>query len=480
MTSPNPAQRNVWQNKQKAKKFTKYDQNRSLGNVKIYSDESDSEVPAVDKTSTRAGVWRNKQNLGRRSLQNVKSYSDESDDELPMLEPDPNQLPTQANVVVREETSGKRQTAVLATSNELAVQHNNHDKDEAVLEIEENSLCQNQTSSEELATQANTGYKTSDNLGPLHNLVLEYVAQGWYDVAAMLCEQTLEELEKTNGRDHSDVASVLTVMALIYRSQNKHEEAANLLNDAVMIREKTVGENHPTMVAAVNNLAVLYGEQGKYEIAEPLFERALKIQENTLGKAHPYIAKLHNNLALLCKKQTTFEYVESCYQQSMEMFEMKLDQDDPIVTETEHDLASCYLKQGKYKEAEILYKQFLTQVHERAFGTINDDNKPIWQVAEEREENKLKNGDWGKATEEDPLTVATALKNLGALYRIQGKYEAADTLEDCVLRSKPEALDSVEESTMETTTEGIADENRLFQMKVTDNSNTGTRQIRTM
>lgn len=35
-------------------------------------------------------------------------------------------------------------------------------------------------------------------------------------------------------------------------------------------------------------------------------------------------------------------------------------------------------------------------------------------------------------------TVATTLKNLGALYRRQGKYEAADTLEDCALRARKE------------------------------------------
>lgn len=38
----------------------------------------------------------------------------------------------------------------------------------------------------------------------------------------------------------------------------------------------------------------------------------------------------------------------------------------------------------------------------------------------------------------DSPTVTTTLKNLGALYRRQGKYEAAETLEDCALRSKKE------------------------------------------
>lgn len=68
-------------------------------------------------------------------------------------------------------------------------------------------------------------------------------------------------------------------------------------------------------------------------------------------------------------------------------------------------------------------------------------------MAEEREENKSKNventpygdyGGWHKAAKVDSPTVTTTLKNLGALYRRQGKYEAAETLEDCALRSKKE------------------------------------------
>lgn len=75
----------------------------------------------------------------------------------------------------------------------------------------------------------------------------------------------------------------------------------------------------------------------------------------------------------------------------------------------------------------------------------------IWRlnlkVAEEREENKHRNkenapygeyGGWHKAAKVDSPTVTTTLKNLGALYRRQGKYEAAETLEDCALRSRKE------------------------------------------
>merc|ERR1712117_302102 len=133
------------------------------------------------------------------------------------------------------------------------------------------------------------------------------------------------------------------------------------------------------------------------------------------------------------------------------IYEFKLGQDDPNVAKTKNNLASAYLKQGKYKEAEILYKQVLTRAHEREFGSIDEKNKPIWQIAEDREENKnnLDNlpygeyGGWHKAAKVDCPTVTTTLKNLGALYRRQGKYEAAETLEDCALRTRKDALDAV-------------------------------------
>ena len=139
--------------------------------------------------------------------------------------------------------------------------------------------------------------------------------------------------------------------------------------------------------------------------------------------------------------------MEKYYQRALHIYESKLGQDDPNVSKTKNNLASAYLKQGKYKEAEVLYKQVLTRAHEREFGLIDQKNKPIWQVAEEREENKSslsdipygEYGGWHKAAKVDSPTVTTTLKNLGALYRRQGKYEAAETLEDCALRSRKEA-----------------------------------------
>ncbi|KAL0125403.1 hypothetical protein PUN28_004498 [Cardiocondyla obscurior] len=327
-------------------------------------------------------------------------------------------------------------------------------KDDPVVDLfpdddadDRNSKSISPTPPSQFAQQVNAGYEIPARLRTLHNLVIQYASQGRYEVAVPLCKQALEDLEKTSGHDHPDVATMLNILALVYRDQNKYKEAANLLNDALAIREKTLGENHPAVAATLNNLAVLYGKRGKYKEAEPLCKRALEIREKVLGRDHPDVAKQLNNLALLCQNQGKYEEVERYYQRALEIYEAKLGPDDPNVAKTKNNLASCYLKQGKYKDAEVLYKQVLTRAHEREFGAIDGDNKPIWQVAEEREENKHRNkentpygeyGGWHKAAKVDSPTVTTTLKNLGALYRRQGKYEAAETLEDCAMRSRRE------------------------------------------
>lgn len=47
--------------------------------------------------------------------------------------------------------------------------------------------------------------------------VIHYAAQGRYEVAVPLCKQALEDLEKNNGHDHPDVATMLNILALVYR-----------------------------------------------------------------------------------------------------------------------------------------------------------------------------------------------------------------------------------------------------------------------
>ncbi|CAF0882565.1 unnamed protein product [Adineta ricciae] len=284
-----------------------------------------------------------------------------------------------------------------------------------------------------------TGYEIPARLKTLHNLVIQYASQGRYEVAVPLCRQALEDLEKTSGHQHPDVATMLNILALVYRDQSKFKEASSLLNDALAIREKTLGPDHPAVAATLNNLAVLYGKRNKFKEAEPLCKRALEIREKFLGPSHPDVAKQLNNLALLCQNQGKYEEVETYYKRAIDIYTKSLGPDDPNVAKTKNNLASAYLKQQKYKEAEQLYKDVLTRAHEKEFGASPQDLSSSTNASGGPYDAQ---GGWYKTIRADTPTVTTTLKNLSLLYRRQGRYEAADTLENCASRARkdPQAL----------------------------------------
>lgn len=72
------------------------------------------------------------------------------------------------------------------------------------------------------------GYEIPARLRTLHNLVIQYASQGRYEVAVPLCKQALEDLEKTSGHDHPDVATMLNILALVYRLVNSLKNIACL------------------------------------------------------------------------------------------------------------------------------------------------------------------------------------------------------------------------------------------------------------
>uniref|UniRef100_A0AAR2JNG2 Kinesin light chain n=1 Tax=Pygocentrus nattereri TaxID=42514 RepID=A0AAR2JNG2_PYGNA len=184
------------------------------------------------------------------------------------------------------------------------------------------------------------------------------------------------------------------------------------------------GYEIPARLRTLHNLVIQYASQGRYEVAVPLCKQALEDLEKTSGHDHPDVATMLNILA------------------------------------------TCYLKQGKFKDAEALYKEILTRAHEKQFGSVNNDNKPIWMHAEEREESKGKKkdsgpygeyGSWYKACKVDSPTVTNTLKSLGALYRRQGKLEAAETLEECATKNRKQGIDAINQSkVVELLKDGVA------------------------
>ncbi|CAA92746.2 Kinesin light chain [Caenorhabditis elegans] len=275
-------------------------------------------------------------------------------------------------------------------------------------------------------------YQLPTRLQTLQNLVIQYMEQGRFEVAIPLCKQALEDVVKVHGNVHLDVATMLNVLAIVYRNQENFKDAAIYLEKALSIRVQCCGENHHSVAATLNNLAIAYGKRGKYKESEPLCKRALEIRKNLLGPNHPDVAKQLTNLGIVTQQLEKYEETENYFKQALSIYNRAFPENHQNVIKTKNQLASVFLKQGKYQEAEEMYKNILSKV-------AITGNKPIWRIAEDREERQ-RNG-IPKVDDEsfnvNPTTVMdsnvmSTIKNLAAVYRKQGKEEAAGTLEEAL------------------------------------------------
>lgn len=110
--------------------------------------------------------------------------------------------------------------------------------------------------------------------------------------------------------------------------------------------------------------------------------------------------------------------------------------------------------------AGLLRFQVLTQAHEKEFGPMGEaDSKEkaayflgADEAGADGEHSPYGDyGGWHKAAKVDSPTVQTTLKNLCALYRRQGKHEAAESLENCRLRFRSNAVNVVKSTKVRAT-----------------------------
>ncbi|XP_053691881.1 kinesin light chain-like [Sabethes cyaneus] len=282
-----------------------------------------------------------------------------------------------------------------------------------------------------------------DSFEKIHGQVLQYVAEGRYEEVPLLCEEAVAQLEMIYGHDHPNVATILNTLALVHCDQCNYKEAERLLAEVLAIREKTLG-NHPDVVATLNDLSVLHEVCANYQKAELFYFKAIDMRERLVGEYHPDVALQIQDLALLYQNQMLYEEAEFCYKRAMEIYVSSLGPESSYVEVARNNLAKCYLMQDRFKDAEILYKQELTRIHEISFGPIDQHNKPIWQIAEERQVARGKKhdntpynmyGSWHNVIMVQSSTVPATLRHLAELYYRQGKQEAARTLENCAARA---------------------------------------------
>lgn len=130
------------------------------------------------------------------------------------------------------------------------------------------------------------GYEIPARLRTLHNLVIQYASQGRYEVAVPLCKQALEDLEKSSGHSHPDVATMLNILALVYRYVAGHRAARGAPLSSTGIRAARCGLQCPTFDGCF-----CVSSRGTLSVPEKLRLKLITLTDEFDSQDHLYLER---------------------------------------------------------------------------------------------------------------------------------------------------------------------------------------------
>jgi serine/threonine protein kinase len=130
----------------------------------------------------------------------------------------------------------------------------------------------------------------------LHNLGTDLVCQNRYPEAIALFNQSLE-IRRQNGEDDALAGRTLLLLAELHRSQKNYPQALDFGHRALENLEKTRGPGHAEVAWPLYEIGRSYLEQNRFEEAEPHLRRSLEIRLRWLAPDNIELAKVQYLLA---------------------------------------------------------------------------------------------------------------------------------------------------------------------------------------
>jgi CHAT domain-containing protein/Flp pilus assembly protein TadD len=234
-----------------------------------------------------------------------------------------------------------------------------------------------------------------------YKLGKEHYNNGEYTKAIECYLKVADILEREQGKEHPDYATLLSVLGSLYHDMKNYARAEECYLESKAIREKVLGKEHPDYFKLLNNMGVLYQDMKNYKRAEEYFLESKAIRGRTLGKEHPDYIKSFNNLGVLYYDMGDFVRAEEYYLESKDIMERTFGKENSDYASSLDNLGSLYYNTGDYARAEKCYLESKA-IRQRVLGKEHPD-------------------------------YAESLNNLGSLYCFNGDYALA---EECYLESK--------------------------------------------
>jgi serine/threonine-protein kinase len=236
-----------------------------------------------------------------------------------------------------------------------------------------------------------------------NNLANLYHRRGQYDQAAHYYRQAIDTYDRL-GDENADLPVIQGNFAALLRSMGRFDTAEVVQREALALQRKLVGPNNVDAALWTASLARILMEQGRLAKADSLFDEGLRRLQDYFDPPHPYLAQVAHHIGTLRLRQDRLETAERQFREAQSAMEAVFPPGHPSRAHPLLGLARVRLAQDRPGAAASLGQKGL-DLRKEAFGPDN------WLTA-----------------------VATG--TLGRSRRMQGRYEAADSL----LRAAHEVL----------------------------------------
>lgn len=262
---------------------------------------------------------------------------------------------------------------------------------------------------------------------------------GLYDSTRVLLEKALAIRRQNHGREHAEVAAVLSELALLARDRDGHyAKAESLFAEAASIYRATLGPRDEAVSEELTNLVYVRRKQGELKEAEEAVREALSIQRAQYGTQHMSVAETLFNLAAILKDRGQLEKAERIQRRSLELCRRLTEGPHPGTAANLDALALLLKKQGQSQAAEQMYRKALAikralygSQHTKVATTHNNLAESL--QAQERlaaaETHLRKALQIRRAVYESPHPqIAISLGNLGEVLHKRGQPAGADSV----------------------------------------------------
>ena len=180
------------------------------------------------------------------------------------------------------------------------------------------------------------------------------VAEGRYDEAERVYDNTREKVLAVFGPSHLYTAMVFTQIAALYVRQGRVDEAETLICEGYPILKEVFGPDSYSLVDTWMVMAGIFEHKGELNNAENMMKRALARVEEQYGSQHPRAARILGSLGEFYLDHERYAEAAVVCPLAIDRLKASLGDGHDATAMAQNGLARLYLRQGRTLEASRL------------------------------------------------------------------------------------------------------------------------------